>query len=223
MRLSPVLPILASLIACASAAPAQSSSASAPLVTQTGSPVAYRIGFPRGWKIEREDMNVSRQAQVQGGTVTNTVRMQFAGETLSAESGTGYVHLVVADVVPVKRSDLPVSWAEQRRIVTNTVLGSDSLLFGVLANATGGQGADFRDRVQEIRTLGGQRAGYQSGLLVTPGLQSRVEIYVTVKDGIVYVLTFAESDSRFAAREPLFARVRDSLVFAENAPVSAPE
>jgi hypothetical protein len=58
---------------------------------------------------------------------------------------------------------------------------------------------------------------------VQPGLQSRAEFYVTVKDGVAYVLIFAEADARFAAQEPLFARVRDSLVFAENAPVSPPE
>lgn len=220
MRLSPALPLLAALLACASGAPAQSSPASTPLVPHTGSPLAYRIGFPSGWKVEREGVNVSQQAQVQGG---NTVRVRFEGEALIAERGTGYIQLLVSDVVPAQPSDMPVSWAEKRRIVTNTILSSDSLLFGLLANTARGLGTGFRDVVREIRTLGGQRAGYLSGLLVQPGLQSRTEIYVTVKDGIVYVMIFAETDSRFAAREPLFARVRDSLVFAENAPTSTPE
>ena len=223
MRLSPALPLLAALFACASAAPAQSSPASTPLVPHTGSPLAYRIGFPGGWEVQRKDVNVSRQGQVQGGRITNTVRMELQGETLTAESGTGFIQLLVSDIVPVQRSDLPVSWAEQRRIVTSTILGSDSLLFGLMANAARGLGTGFRNVVREIRTLGGQRAGYMSGLLVQPGLQSRTEIYVTVKDGIMYVMIFAESDSRFAAREPLFARVRDSLVFAENASTSTPE
>ena len=223
MRIASALPLLAALLACASAAPAQSSPASPPLTEQVGSVLTYRIGFPRGWEVDREGVNISQQAQMQGGTATSTVRLEFQGETLIAERGTGYVHLLVSDVVPVKRSDLPVSWAEQRRIVTGTILSSDSLLFGLLANAARGLGPDFRDVEREIRTLGGQRAGYLSGLLVQRGLQSRTEFYVTVKDGIVYVLIFAERDSRFAAQEPLFARVRDSLVFAENAPVSSPE
>lgn len=220
MRFSPSLPLLAALFACASAASAQSSPA---LVPHTGEPLAYRIGLPRGWEVQREDVTASQEAQVQGGTVTNTVRVEIQGEQLSAGNGTGYIHLLVSDLVPVKRSDLPVSWAEQRRIVTSTLLSSDSLLFGLLANVVRNQGAQFRDMVREVRTLGGQRAGYLSGVLVQPRLESRTEIYVTVKDGIVYVMIFAEEDSDFAAREPLFARVRDSLVFAENAPSSPPE
>ncbi|MDB4947458.1 MAG: hypothetical protein JWM27_107 [Gemmatimonadetes bacterium] len=160
---------------------------------------------------------------MQGGRITNTVRVQAPAEALSAERGTGYIRLIVSDAVPVKGSDLPVSWAEQRRIVTNTLMGSDSLLFGLGTNAARTQGAQFRDVVHEIRTLGGQRAGYMSALLVKEGHQSRTELYLTVKDGIVYGLIFVESVSRFAAQEPLFARVRDSLVFAENAPVSPPD
>lgn len=223
MRFSPALPLLAAVFACASAAPAQSSPDSIPLVARTGSLLAYRISFPRGWEVEREEVNASRQAEVQGGRITNTVRVQFEGELLRAESGTRFIQLVVLDAVPVQRSDMPVSWAEQRRIVTNTLLSSDSLLYGVMGSVMRTQGTDFRNVVREIRTLGGQRAGYLSALLVQQNLTSRTELYVTIKDGIVYVLLFAEADSRFAAHEPLFARVRDSLVFAENAPVSTPE
>jgi len=223
MRLSSALSLVAVLLAGASAAPAQSSRASTPLVAHTGSPLAYRIGLPQGWQIQRQDVTASRQAQVQAGRATNTVRVEIQGETLSAASGTAYVHLLVSDVVPVKRSDMPVSWAEQRRIVTSTLVGSDSLLLGLLANAIRGREADFRDVTREIRTVAGQRAGYLSALLVQRDLQSRTEIYATVKNGVMYVLIFADADSEFAARETLFARVRDSLVFAENAQVSPPE
>lgn len=222
MRFSSALPLLAAVLACASAAPAQSSRVATPLVPHAGTALDFRISLPEGWTIDRDDITASREAEVKMGTATNTVRVQVQGEVLSAAKGAGYVHLLVTDMVPVP-SGVPVSWSEQRRMMTSAVLDSDSLLLNLMANAIRGREAEFRDVVREIRTLGGQRAGYQSAVLVQRGLRSQTELYATVKDGVMYVLIVAEPESSFAGTEPLFARVRDSLMFAENTPVSAPE
>lgn len=214
-RLFAVLPLLAVLLA--SAASAQS----APLVPHTGSSLAYRIGFPGGWKVGREDLSATRDVQVAAGRITNTVRVEVRGEQLSATRGAALITLVTTDLLPIKNPAVPTSWAEQRRIMTASVMGSDSLLFGLLANAARRLGPGFTNAVREMRTLGGQRAGYMSGLHSVRGDEARMECYVTVSDGVMYFMFFADADSRFAAQEPLFARVRDSLVFA-SAPVSLP-
>jgi hypothetical protein len=119
------------------------------------------------------------------------------------------------DLMKGEENPFPVSQAEARRIMTNMVMGSDSLLFGLLGGAADvmRKDAELRDVVTEIRTLGGQKSGYLRGRLVgdEPG---RFEMSITLKDGIMYMLAFAAQGDDFEENEPLFARVRESLVFA---------
>lgn len=75
------------------------------------------------------------------------------------------------------------------------------------------------DVVREVRTFAGERSGYVSGrsmdLFDKP---ARVEVHITMKDGVVYCLILAATEARYAAYQPLFAGVRDSFAFPAAPP-----
>jgi hypothetical protein len=190
MRPSFATALLAAVLALAPAVSAQSP-ASMPLTSTVGTPIAYRIGLPAGWKtFEQED----------GMLMVGTERLM--------------IMVGAMDMMEGQENPLPVSEAEARRIMTSMIMGSDSLMFGILNEAAHGQkDAEFRDAVREIRTLGGQRSAFMKGRVI--GEETGwVELNVTVKDGILYLLAFGADDRQFAAHEPLFARIRDSFVLA---------
>ena len=201
MRYRFLLVLACGLLAAAPPALAQSPLASTPLVTHKGSPIAYRIGVPKGWKTGSGE------------------------EMMAATSDRALVLVFASDVMGEEGNELPVSEAEARRIMTSVFLGSDSLLFAVMGEILKEAKADdgnLTDVVRDVRTLAGQRAGYLSArgsdFLDEP---ARLEMYVTVSQGIVYVVAFAAVDAEYEAHRPLFDRVRESLVFADLAAVAA--
>lgn len=68
--------------------------------------------------------------------------------------------------------------------------------------------------VREVRTFQGQRAGYISGRFDVEGKEGWMEAHITVREGVLYQLWFVVYGEDPAAYQPLFERVRDSLVFA---------
>jgi hypothetical protein len=191
MRPSLATALLAAVLALAPAVSAQSP-ASMPLTPTVGSPIAYRVDLPTGWKtLNRDD------------------------EMLVVGSERLMIIVGATDLMKGEENPLPVSQAETRRIMTSMVLGSDSLLLGLLGEAATAmqKDAELRDVVTGIRTLGGQKSGYLQGRLVgkEPG---RFEMSITLKDGIMYMVAFGAQGDGLRENEPLLARVRDSLVFA---------
>jgi hypothetical protein len=195
---STIFALACALLAFAPALPAQAAPVSTPLTPHVGSPIAYRVQLPKGWNIQQE------------------------GEFLGAATGDAMVAVAASDVMAGEESGLPVGEAEARRIMSNMILGSDSLMFAMLNEMLKGfqeDGSELQDVVREVRTFAGERSGYLSGrsmdLLDKP---ARVEVHFTIKDGVVYALVFAATEARFAAYQPLFARVRDSFAFPAAPP-----
>jgi len=196
------LPFAAALLGAALVLAPPASAQDAPsLLTSVGSPLPYRIDLPRDWEITRRSQTLP----------TGTVHV------LAAASGDLSVAVLASDLVEGSQ-DRPsgAPEAKTRRIVTEMFAKSDSLLLGIMRATTGVMKKDarVRDVVQEIRSLGGQRAAYMRARVERDGESRTVEMHAAVKDGVMYVLVTTVEGGERAAHEPLFARIRDSLRFA---------
>jgi hypothetical protein len=167
MRIHPTLLraflTLASAAALLGTAPAV---AAQNLATAVGEPIAYRVDLPVGAEVVRD------------------------GYFLTAETKHVYVVVGSVDMVAEAERQLPVSEQESRRIMTNLFMDSDSLLLGLLDEGMRQRDVHLAGVVREIRTLGGQRAGYLRGRIDRSLDAPWPEAYVTVKDGVMYMLVF---------------------------------
>ncbi len=158
------------------------------LVVRVGRPIPYRIALP-------EDAEVAEEPGL-----------------LSARTESLFVIVVATDMLEGEENPLPVSEAESRRILTSIIMGSDALLFALLDEEFRRRKLDLRDVVRGIRSLGGQRAACVRGRVHERGVEGWLDIYATVKNGIMYILAFTALGGDLASHEPLVARIRDSFV-----------
>ena len=191
MRLRALLVLPFVLAVAASPALAQDR-APRPLNVVTGAPIAYRIGVPRGWDVQRKTNGL-------------TATRRPAVMTFNA-----------IDMVRAATIDPRMTEADARREMTAIVMGSDSATFHTMRRIMemGGQAVPLRDVAYEIRTLGGERAGYMTGWSEDPDApaefaRARWERYLTVKDGIAYMLFFIVPDSRHEELKPVLGRIVD--------------
>ncbi|HEX8211422.1 MAG TPA: hypothetical protein VF584_14720 [Longimicrobium sp.] len=189
----PRIHVLAALAALLSGlAPA---AAAQPLVTFQGTPIAYRVDVPvQGWNrsVDNDVLTVGRDDVIMMVSVT--------------------------DLVSLQQNPGTVSEADQRRIYTQRFMGSDSIMMALMTRVVSSLNSLEPDgRVLEVSTLGGQRGAYVRGRLQgpTPGVG---EAYLTVKDGIMYLLVFFARDSSPEKHQDLFDRVHRSFVLAEAPP-----
>jgi hypothetical protein len=182
-------------------APSASAQGAQSLRTAVGTPFPYSIDLPRDWEIQRGN-------QKDGASTMHL---------LAAGSGDRSVVLITADVMEALDEPLLVSEGQARRIMTDMFISSDSLLYGMMHMFGGTVAEDegpLLDVVKEIRILHGQRSAFMRGRTVKDGRSEWFEIHITVQNGILYMLLFTVKTNDYAAHEPLFARIRDSLVFA---------
>jgi hypothetical protein len=193
-RASLVLVLGGAMFCLAPAAAAQT------LVSTTGDRIPYRVDLPALAKISVND------------------------QVLKAESDDLAVVVAAVDMMEAEStSRLPVSENEERRLLTNLLMSSDSLLFGILDESMREQNADLSGVVREIRTLGGQRAGYLRGpVQCSCGHAGSIEMYVTIKDGIGYMLMFGVHGEAGGRHDPLIARIHQSFVLADAPPPAQP-
>lgn len=186
MRFRHAAALLCALLGFAPAACAQDSS-TVPLQTVVGAPVPFRVGLPKGWRMvpQEHGVMVERHPDVA-------------------------VFVVAIDLL--ENPDGKPGDAKARRVMTSRILGSDSLLHALLRDVTPEMEGDS-DLTYTIGTLAGQRAGIMRGSYVEEGVPGRFEIRATARDGIGYVAGFAVEGEAYATYEPLFARIRESLVF----------
>lgn len=195
MRPSFAAALISAALVFAPAASAQGPS----LLTSVGSPYPYRIDLPRDCRLDRGSRTVSNREV----------------HSLTAGSRDLVVVVQTVDLMEGGAHRAPgISDPQMRRILTDMVTSSDSLLHGIMQSASAlmSKSGEIQDPVREIRTLAGQRAAYMSGRVETDGILLRFEMHLTVQDGIMYVLMTMAPSKRYAAHEPLFARIRDSLV-----------
>lgn len=165
------------------------------LTPVTGSPIAYRVSVPSGAEIASN------------------------GQTLIAATENTIVSVNAVDLVAAQDERLPVSDGESRRIMTSVFMGSDSLLFGLIDEALEEHDMELTGVVREIRTLGGHRAAYVRGVLQEDGEEAWMEMHLTVKDGILYLLIVGGSPDN--ASRALASRVRESFLLAKSPPAEA--
>jgi hypothetical protein len=195
-----MLPLLCFALA---AAPAHAQrSASQPLREHVGTTVAYHLGIPARWELKED------------------------GEKLVATNGRVMLVLGVRDLVTQKVGlQLPVSDAESRRIMTTMFMSSDSLLLGLLDQMGEGmmeeRGVRCSHVTREMRELAGQHAGFLGLRCVEGRASARVDIWLTIKNGVAYILVYGGEPKDYAANEILFDRVRESLVLADTPPAGA--
>jgi hypothetical protein len=203
MRILPILVLVPAVLATAPARAQRSSDQ--PLREHVGTTVAYRVAIPARWDLKED------------------------GEKLTATNGTLLLVLGAKDLMVGKReTTLPVSPAESRRILTNMFLGSDSLLLGMMdavgKRITEEPGYRCSTLAREVRELAGQHAGFLSVRCDHGrGESARFDLWCTVKEGIVYFLMYGAEPKDYAVNEPLFDRIRGSLVLADAPPAGSPD
>lgn len=182
-------------LACAAAglAPAAQAQKLAPIV---GDPVPYSVSLPEGWTTEEDEEMLYMYSDDEDFLIMTAAQDLVAGE----EEPMG---------------GMPE--ADARRFLTTMIMSSDSLLLQMLEMGLMSQGElKMRDVIKEIRTLGGERAAYMAGRVEMEGEEGWMQLHVTMKDGIMYILGFVGKASSAAEREPLMARIRESFVLAEQ-------
>ncbi len=159
-----------------------------------GIPVAYEVSLPVGWESDNSDPGL---LVVQNDGV---VIMVGAVDLMAVEGETGGG--------PMNDAEL-----KERRRLTQRVVQDDSVLMSMVDAMFPGT-AELTDKVREVRTLGGQRSAYARGRYTEDGESGWLELHVTLRDGILYLLMFStEGDSDTHAE--LLGRVRQSFVLAK--------
>ncbi|HYR08020.1 MAG TPA: hypothetical protein VEQ60_09635 [Longimicrobium sp.] len=165
-----------------------------PLAPVVGEPVPYSIGVPEGWSTDLE------------------------GDVLSLEDPDEETVIMVSafDLVAAQTRPASMSEAEARRILTERVMASDSLLLDMLqGNAARATRYPLIDMTLEIGTLGGEKAGWMWAHSRIAGEAGWIRTCLTVVDGILYTLVFMGMGEHEPEQESLVARVRDSFVPAD--------
>lgn len=170
------------------------------LILSEGTPIPYQVKLPVDWASAREDGALI----VTDGNAAVLITAQFITEGEDEEA-------------------LPGSEAEARQQLMDMILGSDSVLMGMLTDRfAASAGMDLSDGVREMRTLGGQRAAYLRGRYTADAKagwnaeadEGWIDAYLTIKDGIAYILVFKVPGDDPAPYAPLFARIQESFVLA---------
>jgi hypothetical protein len=138
-------------------------------------------------------------------------RIEDAAGLLVARAGDLAVVVVARDMLAAEETPAPVSGTVPRRILTSMIMGSDALLFALLAEELRGRELELESMVRGTGTLGGQRAVCIQGRFTEHGAGGWIDIHGTVRDGILYVLAFTWSRADPRAHEHLLARIRDSF------------
>ena len=158
------------------------------LAVRAGDPIPYRIALPEEAEIERRP------------------------GLLAAQTGNLSVIVVATDMLEGEQNPLPLPKPESRRILTDMIMGSDTLLFALLDEEFRRRRLEIGNVVRGIGMLGGQRSACVRGRFEERGVEGWLDMHATVKDGIMYMLAFTVVRGGLAPHEPLLARIRDSLV-----------
>ena len=164
-------------------------SAAHKLAVRVGHPIPYHVALPVRACIEED-----------------------AAGLLVARAGALVVLVVARDMLARDGNPPPVPGTAPRRILTSIIMGSDALLFGVLAEEFRSRELELENVVQGTGTLDGERAVCVQGRFDEHGPGGWMEICGTVKDGVLYVLAFTGPGADLRAHEPLRARIRESFV-----------
>ena len=185
--------LAAAVVALFGLAPA---AASQPFFPVVGAPIPYEVSLPVDWA------NVSDDDAMLMLTKDDAVIIVAAADLMDEDVGD--------DDGPMTDAEL-----KERRRFTQELVGSDEMLLGMLNAGMMSEGLQRDGLVQEIRTLGGRRSAYLRGRVVEGGESEWVEMHVTAKDGIMYMLAFVVQGESMEAYDELFGRIQASFVLAK--------
>lgn len=162
-----------------------------------GTPIAFRMGVPdaAGWDVSNDSA---------GLTVGRSDLLMMVSAT---------------DLAAMQAPPAGVSRVDQRRILTQRFMGSDSAMMALMTRVIARSGVLERDGlVMEARTLGGQRAAYLRDRATMAGALWSRQAYITVKDAVMYLVVFFVKGNDPDAHKDLVDRVQRSFVLAEAPP-----
>lgn len=166
------------------------------LVPRVGARIPYRVGLPARAQVEDD------------------------GRTLAAWTDFAIVMVDVVDLMEEEQGsqEAVASEPEARRIMTDIILDSDSLLLRVRDDVLGERKMELREVVTEFRTLDGQRAAYVGGRFSHVGAAGWIEVYVSIKDAVVYTLGIVRGGDDREAFESLARRIHASFRMPDEPP-----
>lgn len=170
--------------------------AAQPFFPVVGVPIPYEVSLPVDWENVSDDEEMLMLSK-------DDALIIVAAADLMAEEGDD-------DGGPMTDAEL-----KERRQFTQGLVGSDEMLLGMLDASLMSEGMEREGLVQEIRTLGGRRSAYMRGRVVEDGEAGWVEMYVTAKDGIMYMLAFIVQGPDTAPYDELFGRIHQSFALAK--------
>ncbi|WP_420129288.1 hypothetical protein [Longimicrobium sp.] len=176
---------LRSLLAFAGLAPARRK-----LVVRVGSPIPYRVAVPADAEIQTEPGR------------------------LSAKTWDISVVAVALDAM-AEEEPLPASAFGPRRVFTSLVMGDDALLFKLVEEEIAIRRLQLEDVVQTIGLLGGQRAAHLRGRYDDGGAQAWLDMHATVKNGVLYILSFVVLRGVLEPHDTVLARIHESFQLPE--------
>lgn len=172
----------------APAAPAQK------LAPTVGDPVPYRVSLPEGWATAHDD------------------EMLY----VVSEDEEFVIMVAAEDLVAGEDEPLAIPEPEARRIMTTMIMGSDSLLLDLLGQVFLNQNEyPVTELVQQIGTLGGERAAHLSARIRIDGEEGWFQFHATMRDGVIYMLGFMGKGDYTPERAPLIGRIHASFVLAD--------
>jgi hypothetical protein len=163
------------------------------LLPLEGSPIAYRVNVPYpGWS----------------NTSENGMMMIARDEAM--------IIVTATDLAVLQERPASMSEEQYRRILTERFMASDSVMMALTTRVVSRAAAlEQEGLVQEVRTLGGQRAAYiRARKVQDDGKTTWRQAYLTVKDGIMYMLVFVVQDRNLDKHKDLFDRVHQSFELA---------
>lgn len=166
------------------------------LVPGAGSRIPFRVGLPAGAQVEDD------------------------GRTLAAWTDSAIVMVDVVDLMEEEQGwrEAVVSEPEARRIMTGIILDSDALLLRVRDDVLGERKMALREVETDFRTLDGRRAAYVGGRFSHVGASGWIEVYVSIKDAVVYTLGIVRGGDDREAFQSLARRIHASFRMADGPP-----
>lgn len=183
--------LLRSALAYAGVSPARRK-----LVVRVGDPIPYRVAVPEDAEIETAPGRLSAR----------TWDISVVAFALDAW----------ADEEPPSALGFPA-----RAFFSVAVMGDDAMLFKLVEEELEIRKLQLEDVVRRIGRLGGQDAAHVRGRYDNGGAQAWVDTYLTVKNGVLYMLSFTVLRGVLNPYDRVLARIHGSFELPEQYPAPA--
>lgn len=182
--------------------------------------VRFSVSLPAGWEVQQmEERSITLTARNGGPGVYVQAGDQLWEPTTAADSADFWTF---ATELMLGRAPTPREVAELRRdagdedgarfMVSRAQRADDGLVAMTSGLASTNPSVQVTGQMREIRTLGGERAGYLHEVKQIDGATWESEGWVTVRDAVFYAMIIAAPEAEFRANRALWDRVAASFV-----------